>query len=53
MIETMGIDNAPTGMSARVKYTRESEDRYTVTFEVANPGADYKLFEEIVMERIK
>ena len=40
-------------MRGRITYTRESEDRFTGTFELAMPGADYKLYEELVMDRVK
>ena len=53
VLETVDIDNAPPGMRGRITYTRESEDSYTATFEIAMPGAEYKLFEELVMDRVK
>jgi hypothetical protein len=52
-VETVDVDNAPPGMRGRVTYTRESEDRYTATFELAMPGAEYKLYEELVMDRVQ
>ena len=52
VVETTDVHNGPPGMRSRSTYTKETDDSFSLLFEVAMPGQDYALYEEIVMERI-
>ncbi len=53
VMETEQIDNAPPGMKTRMTWTRRSNDRFELHFELAMPGQEYSTAERIQMERIK
>ncbi len=52
-IETEDVENAPPGMRARITYRQQDPDNFTGLFEIAMPGGDYSVMEELVMERVR
>ncbi len=53
VIESVSLENGPPGMRSRSTFSRETEDRFSLTFEIATPGKDYSLYEEITMSRVR
>ncbi len=53
VMESTQIENAPPGLRTRFTLTRETDARFKETFEIAKPGKEYELVEELVMERLR
>jgi hypothetical protein len=53
VFESESIENIPAGFRARETYTRVSDDEFTETFELAEPGADYKVYSKATLKRKK
>ena len=53
VIESTSVENGPPGMRARSTISRETEDRFLLTFEIAMPGKDYSVYEDIVLSRVR
>jgi hypothetical protein len=47
------IENIPTGFRARESYQIISENEFTETFELAEPGKDFELYSKAVLKRVK
>lgn len=48
-----GIENIPAGWRARETYKFISEDEFTETFELAEPGKDFAFYSEAILKRKK
>ncbi len=51
--ESTQIENGPPGLRTRFILTRETDDRFKETFEIAKPGKEYELVEESVFKRLR
>jgi hypothetical protein len=47
------IENIPTGFRAKETYEVIGENKFTETFELAEPGKDFELYSKAVLKRIK
>lgn len=53
VIESIEIENGPPGMRTRFTISRQTKDQYKESFEIAMPGKDYSIVEELTMTRVK
>ena len=51
--ESTEIENGPPGLRTRFTLTRETNDRFKETFEIARPGKEFELAEESFYKRIQ
>ncbi len=53
VVESTDVENGPPGMRSRTTISREGDDAFALTFEIAMPGKDYSLYEEMTMRRVR
>lgn len=53
VFETDAIENIPAGFRARENYKRLSDDSWSETFEIAEPGKEFAVYSSSVLQRVK
>lgn len=52
VVETHEVENGPPGMRTSYTIRQRSADQFRATFEIAMPGEEYAVFEELLMKRV-